>query len=169
MRSPVTVALTALLLALAASLGTPATPSVAQAGSPPAVVGAWLGVFPEEEGQEVPGRVLVNFNADGTLLVSGSPTFLLTGMGPAAQIYTTPGHGTWTAVGGQQYGVSFVILFFDETGTYSGMVEIRSTLTLAADGRSATSLDSGRVVLADGTVIESWENEPGPSFTRIQP
>ena len=169
MRSPVTLALAALLLALATGLGVPAASSAAQAGAPPALVGAWLGVFPEEEGEEVPGRVLVNFHADGTLLVSSSPTFLLTEMGPAAQIYTTPGHGAWAAAGGQQYRASFVILVFDAMGTYFGMVEIHSTLMLAADGQSATSRDSGRVMLADGTIIEQWQDEPGPSFTRIGP
>jgi hypothetical protein len=169
MRASVTLALPALLLALAMSLGAPAAANAAQAGAPPAIVGAWLGVFPEEAGEPVPGRVLVNFNADGTLIVSLEPTFLLTDMGPAAQIYGTPGHGAWVAAGGQQYRARFVILYFDETGAYFGMAEIDSTLTLAADGTRATSRDSGRVVLADATVVQNWEDEPGPTFTRIRP
>ena len=169
MRFPVTLALAALFFALAVSLSTPAATTLAQAGAPPALVGAWLGVFPEGEDEEVPGRLLVNVHADGTLLVSTEPTFLLTEMGPAAQIYSTPGHGAWVAAGGQQFRASFVILFFDASGTYFGMVEVHSTLTLAADGNSATSRDSGRVVLADGTVVESWEDDQGPTFTRIRP
>ena len=161
------LALATLLVALAVLAQAPSVD--AQAGGAPSLVGAWLGVFPEDESGEAPGRVLATAHADGTLVVATTPSFLLTGMGPAARLYNTPGHGAWVADGERRYRARFVILFFDATGAYVGMQEITSALTLAADGLSATSRDSGRVVLADGTVAERWEDEEGPSFTRIQP
>ena len=167
-RTPLLLA--TVLLALVVAWGVRPVPATAQAGGAPSPIGAWLGIFPDAEPGEVAQRVLVNIHADGTLAVFSTPAFLLTEMGSlAARIHLTPGAGSWAPDGDRRYRATFVFLMFDDVGAYFGMQEIQSVLTLAADGNSATTTDSGRITLADGTVVESWQDEPGPSLTRIRP
>lgn len=157
------------LVFMALTLTTPTAMGAQAADTPPSPVGAWLGIFPDAPRGAEPGRVLVTINADDTLLVLIAPTFVLSEQdSPAARLYNTIGHGSWEPAGERQYRVMFVFLFFDKTGAYFAMQEIHSVLTLALDGATTTTVDSGRVILANGSIADSFEDEPGPRLTRIR-
>jgi hypothetical protein len=116
-------------LALAAILAVPS--AFATAAPQSSLQGAWTAqvtLLDCPSGQPAgapPFRAVVVFHAGGTLSEASGPS-----------VQRTPSFGTWRREGGRDFSARSVLLTYDANGLWTGMQEIRRTITLAADGLS---------------------------------
>ena len=69
----------------------------------------------------------------------------------------TLAHGGWVRVGNRRFNSTFTAFRFDASGVYAGMLRVRRTMTLSADGRSLNSNDAVEMLNAAGAVIASFQ------------
>jgi hypothetical protein len=68
-------------------------------------------------------------------------------------IVRLPGHGVWERRHGRQYSVAFRFLNFAPDRTFLGTNVVRSSITLAPNGRTYTATATGVVLDANGNVV----------------
>jgi hypothetical protein len=69
----------------------------------------------------------------------------------------TLAHGGWARVANRRFASTFTAFRFDAAGIYAGMLRVRRTLTLSADGRSLTPNDVVEMLNPAGTVVASFQ------------
>lgn len=120
-------------------------------------VGAWRNTV-TDSGQP-PILSLATLAADGTLLVADPPVTPAGPGGPDKLDFASAGHGTWTSTGDRTLTFTFLELHANEQGAFTGIVTVRGTGQLSADGNALTGAftfdvtdPTGKVVFAsDGT------------------
>lgn len=74
---------------------------------------------------------LSTFHAGGTVSETGSRS-------PPSR--RSPGHGVWRRTGGKTYDARYTFQVFDTNGFQSNIMDVRSAITLSADGDSFTGV-----------------------------
>jgi hypothetical protein len=120
--------------------------AVAQSAPDP-LVGVWESVVTQRDCTT--GATTATLR--GNSVVHGDGTFMDTpGAMPAAR---GPGLGVWTASGGAAYTVKFRFFRFNADGTPAGSNIVTRTVTLGADGNSATGDSKVQVLDASGNTL----------------
>jgi len=87
---------------------------------------------------------MLTYNAGGTMEESD-------GGDPALTRLT--GHGIWERQTGRQYAVAYRWLNFNPRPVYVGANVVRSSVAVAEDGNSYTSIDTVSLILPNGTEV----------------
>jgi hypothetical protein len=69
----------------------------------------------------------------------------------------TLAHGGWIRVANRRFASTFTAFRFDTSGVYAGMLRVRRTLTLSADGSSLTANDVVEMLNPEGTIVASFQ------------
>jgi hypothetical protein len=69
----------------------------------------------------------------------------------------TLGHGGWVRVANRRFASTFTAFRFDAGGIFAGLLRVRRTLTLSADGRSLNADDVVEMLNPAGTVVASFQ------------
>jgi hypothetical protein len=108
-----------------------------------ALVGSWQGTSGDNT------ILLSTFSADGTMTndiqgeISTDPQLGV----------LTPLHGVWTYLGGRQFGVTALGVFYDiNTGAYLGQLKVRIRLKLNKAGDRMSGTDDVEIINPDGTI-----------------
>jgi hypothetical protein len=139
-------------VAIATSAGTLATSSPA-ASTPKTqqLNGTWLTTITlvnPPQGVPPSFMALNTFFPGGDLIASSSQLL------PSTR---TLAHGGWIRVADRRFASTFTAFRFDAAGVYAGMLRVRRTLTLSADGRTLTANDVVEILNPGGTVVASFQ------------
>jgi hypothetical protein len=130
---------------LAASSPAASTPKTQQ------LSGTWLTTITlANPPQGVPPAFMAlnTFFSSGELIASSSQVL------PSTR---TLAHGGWVRVGNRRFNSTFTAFRFDASGVYAGMLRVRRTMTLSADGRSLNSNDAVEMLNPAGAVVASFQ------------
>lgn len=122
-----------------------------------AVVGSWKGT----SGNGL--TLLSTFHADGTMSndiqgeISTNPELGV----------LTPLHGVWKYLGGRQFGVTAVGVFYDiNTGADLGQLKVKIVLTINKTGDQMSGTDNVEIINPDGSTIPLGSHST--PYTRIK-
>jgi len=122
-----------------------------------ALVGSWQGLSGDHS------ILLSTFNADGTMTndiqaeISTNPELGV----------LTPLHGVWKHLGGRQFGVTAVGVFYDiNTGAYLGQLKVRILLKLNKESDQMNGTDNVEIINPDGTITPLGSHTT--PYTRIK-
>jgi hypothetical protein len=124
-----------------------------------ALVGSWHVAVTST--QMPPVNSFGTFGADGTLVTSPPP--VLPRPGASGEIvFTSSGHGAWTATGPDAAILTFVGQSVDGKGIPVGTMTVRASLVLSADGKAFSgegartfASPAGNVLATDKIVVQA--------------
>ena len=101
------------------------------------------------------------FGADGTLVTSPPPVLPRPGA-PGETVFTSSGHGAWAATGPDAAILTFVGQAVDGKGIPVGVMTVRASLGLSADGKAFSgegartfASPAGNVLASDKIVVQA--------------
>lgn len=159
----VPLAILAAVIAVAAGLALPNV-AAAQPSTGAPIEGSWSLAFPNED---VTSRQLVSFLPGGIVLATNAPAFADETVA-GDLIYSSAGHGAWTALGGGRYSFTLIFLYFDGNEDNWASLTLDGEVTLDASGDAFTGNFTAAVTSAAGMPLFTGESEP-LAGARIRP
>ena len=124
-----------------------------------ALVGSWHVTVTST--QMPPVSSFGTFGADGTLVTSPPPVLPRPGA-PGEVVFTSSGHGAWTATGPDAANLTFVGQGVDGKGIPVVVMTVRASLRLSADGKAFSgegartfASPGGHVLATDEIVVQA--------------
>jgi hypothetical protein len=115
------------------------------------IVGSWLGTTGGGN------KIIQSFTSDGIALnsVQGEVS-----TNPEVGGVLTPVHGVWQHLGGRQFGVTAMGIFYDiNTGHLNGILKAQLVLTLNKAGDEMSGTDKVQILDPDGNVVLTFTGE----------
>ncbi len=115
------------------------------------IVGSWLGTTGGGN------KIIQSFTSDGIAFnsVQGEVS-----TNPEVGGVLTPVHGVWQHLGGRQFGVTAMGIFYDiNTGHLNGFLKAQPVLTLNEAGDEMSGTDKVQILDPDGNVVLTFTGE----------
>jgi hypothetical protein len=130
-----------------------------QQGQKKTIAGSWLGTAGDGS------QVLASYTSDGIVSASVQGEVSLN---PAIPILS-PSHGAWTQVGGRQFAVTVIGMFYDGiTFELMGFLKVQLFLTLDPAGDQMSGTDKVQIFDPAGNLIEAMPTG-NVHYARIKP